>query len=170
MEFNGNDMFVANSAGSRGAAIHTSFATTIFQGSIYFGNNSADNGGGISSESSNLTFIPHGFSHHTLVSPPCINCRSVCNDRLGISDISFLNNTAHRGGAQYFDLYSNFSLFKQHMCTFRTIVQLSLVVQYMSQMYLNQASSFLSNAYTFEVSVSFTCFGKFNLESSTRPL
>ena len=29
-----------------------------------------------------------------------------------ISDISFFNNTARRGGAQYFDLYSNFSLFQ----------------------------------------------------------
>ena len=112
VEFNGTNMFVANSAGSIGAAIHTSFATTIFQGSSSFGNNSAEYGGGIYSESSNLTFIHHGVSHHTLVSQPCIDCSSVCNDLSTISDISFLNNTTRQGGPQYFDLYSNLSLFQ----------------------------------------------------------
>ena len=112
VKFNGRDMFVANSAGRKGAAIHTSFTTLIFQGGSSFVNNSAEYGGGVHTESSNLTFIHHGFSHHALVSPPCINCRSVCNDLSTISVISFLNNTANRGGAQYFDLYSNFSLFQ----------------------------------------------------------
>ena len=112
VEFNGRDIFGANSARSRGAAIHSSFTTLIFQGGSSFVNNSAEYGGGVHIESSNFTVAHHRFSHHALVSPPCINCGLVCNDLSTISDIKFLNNTALRGGAQYFDLYSNFSLFQ----------------------------------------------------------
>ena len=101
VEFNGKDLFVSNSAGSKGAAIHTSFTTLIFRGSSSFVDNSAEYGGGLHSEHSNLTF---GFSHHGKMSS--------CNDCNGHSTITFLNNFAYRGGAQYFDLYSNFSLYQ----------------------------------------------------------
>ena len=90
MKFN-SKVFVANSVTSKGAAIHASFSTLIFQGSSFFVNNSAKYGGGIYSESSNLTFVHHGSS------------------LLPSSENSFLN-IAMRGGAQYFDAYSNFSL------------------------------------------------------------
>ena len=100
---NGKDTFVANSAGSKGAAIHLSFTNLIFQGSSSFVNNSAKYGGGIHTESSNLTFVHHGTSHHTTV----LKC---CNNTSSISEYTFHNNVALRGGAQYFDLYSIFSL------------------------------------------------------------
>ena len=99
VKFNGKDLFAANSAGSRGAAIHASFTTLLFQGSSSFLDNSAAYGGGVHSEHSNLTF---GFSYPAKRSS-CINCN-------GHSSSSFVNNLALRGGAQYFDLYSNFSL------------------------------------------------------------
>ena len=112
VKFNGNNMFVANSAEIKGAAIHLSFSTLIFQGSSSFENNLADYGGGIHSESSNLTFIHLESSYHAKVSPSCINCKSVCNDPSTVAKNIFFNNTALRGGAQYFDLYSNFSLYQ----------------------------------------------------------
>ena len=63
--------------------------------------NSARYGGGIYSESSNLTFAHHEY--HAMVSP---HCRFTST----IPEISFLNNMAIHGGAQYFDLTSNFNL------------------------------------------------------------
>ena len=119
VKFNGNDMFVANSAGSKGAAIHTSFTTLIFQGSSSFENNSAEYGGGIHSDSSNLTVLHHKFCHHTRVLPSCINHKAASNNPSNITEISFLNNTALRGGAQYFDLYSNFSVYQTACVHFR---------------------------------------------------
>ena len=107
VKFNGNDMLLDNSAKNKGAAIHSSSTTLIFQGSSSFVRNSAMYGGGIHSESSNLTFVRHGSNHY--IPPCCINYKSVCSESLEPKNI-FLNNTAHRGGAQYFDLYSNFSL------------------------------------------------------------
>ena len=108
VEFNKKDVFVANSAGSKGAAIHASFTTLIFQGSSSFMNNSAEYGGGVYSESSNLTFVHLRFNHYL---PTHINC----NDSLTLN--VFLNNTALRGGAQYFDLYSNLTLYQRaHVC------------------------------------------------------
>ena len=103
VKFNGKNMFVANSAGSKGAAIHLSFTNLIFRGSSLFVNNSAKYGGGIHTESSNLTFVHHGSSHHTRV-------LKFCNKASSILGFSFRNNLALRGGAQYFDLYSIFSL------------------------------------------------------------
>ena len=67
-----------------GGRIQASSTTLIIQGSNSFLNNSANYGGGICSESSNLTVV---------------------HDR---SD--YLHNTALQGGAQYFDINSNFSL------------------------------------------------------------
>ena len=93
MEFNGKDVFVTNTAASKGAAIHASSSTLILQGSSSFVNNSADYGGGIYSESSNLT---------------------LAHDRS-----SYLNNTALRGGALYFDVNSNFSLHQTALSHFQ---------------------------------------------------
>ena len=112
VQFNGKDVFMANTARSRGAAIHTSFSTFIFQGSSSFMNNLAKYGGGVYSESSNLTFSLHVSSHQTRTLPLSINC-NICSDVFNqstIPEICFLNNKALRGGAHYFDLYSNFSL------------------------------------------------------------
>ena len=106
--FGGNNAFVGNTAGSKGAGIYTSFSTLIFQGSSSFVNNSAQYGGGIYSQSSNLTFAHNRSSQHTRISPSFINCK-LCG-AVSNSSISFTNNTALLGGAQYFDLYSNFSL------------------------------------------------------------
>ena len=103
VKFNGKNMFVSNSAGSNGAAIHLSFTNLIFRGSSLFVNNSAKYGGGIHTESSNLTFVHHGSSHHTRV-------LKFCNNTPSTPEFSFRNNLALRGGAQYFDLYSIFSL------------------------------------------------------------
>ena len=108
VKFNKNDMLLENSARNKGAAIHSSFTTLVFQGSSSFVNNSAKHGGGIHSESSNLTFVHHGSSHYTT---PCINYKSVYNESLDPENI-FHNNTAIRGGALYFDIYSNFSLYE----------------------------------------------------------
>ena len=103
VEFSGKDTFVVNSAKNKGAAVHVSFATLLFQGSSSFVSNSARYGGGIYSESSNLTFIHHESGYHAKVSPHCKFTST-------IPAISFLNNTAIHGGAQYFDLTSNFNL------------------------------------------------------------
>ena len=103
VEFNGKNMFVANSAGSKGAAIHLSLTNLIFRGSSLFVNNSAKYGGGIHTESSNLTFVHHESSYHTRV-------LKFCNNASSTLEFSFRNNLALRGGAQYFDLYSVFSL------------------------------------------------------------
>ena len=104
MQFHGRDMFVANSAENKGAGIHSFFTTLIFQGGSSFVNNSAIYGGGIYSKSSNLTFIHSRLEHYA----PCI---SVHNASLDPENV-FHNNTALRGGAQYFDLYSNFSVYQ----------------------------------------------------------
>ena len=103
----GSGMYVANLAESKGAAIHTSFTIFIFQGSSYFVNNLAEYGGGVYSQSSNITFVHRRSNHY---SQSCINCISVCSDYSAIPGNSFFNNTALRGGAQYFDLNSNFSV------------------------------------------------------------
>ena len=103
VKFNGKNIFVANSAGSKGAAIHLSLTNLIFRGSSLFVNNSAKYGGGIHTESSNLTFVHHASSYHTRVLKFCDNTSSTL-------EFSFRNNMALRGGAQYFDLYSVFSL------------------------------------------------------------
>ena len=107
VELNGKSTFVSNSAGSKGAAIHMSFTNLIIGGSSSFVGNSAEYGGGIHSESSNLTFVHHGSNRLTKLSP---SCKSVCNGLSTIPRNVFLNNTALRGGAHYFDLNSNFSL------------------------------------------------------------
>ena len=83
LELNDKDVFEANTA-TKGAAIHAFSSTLILQGNSSFVNNFANYGGGISSESSNLT-VAHNQS-------------------------SYLNNMALRGGAQYLDVNSNFSL------------------------------------------------------------
>ena len=108
MTFESSDAFIANTAESKGAAIYTSFSTLVFQGSSSFANNSAQYGGGIHSDSSNLTFAHNRSSQHTRKLPSCINCK-LCGAASNFS-ISFSNNTALLGGAQYLDLYSNFSL------------------------------------------------------------
>ena len=135
VEMNGKDVFVKNTA-TRGAAIHAfsstlilqgsssfvnnlaqhggaiqAFSTTlIIQGNNSFMNNSAEYGGGIHSESSNLTFAHHESSH-AKKSSSCIDC-SICNSVSSSSTlgISFVNNKALRGGAQYFDVTSTFNL------------------------------------------------------------
>ena len=84
VELNGKDLIVANATGSQCAENHTSSNTSIFQGSYSFVDDFANYGGGIYSESSNLTVVHNRTS--------------------------YLNNTALRGGAQYFDVNSNFSL------------------------------------------------------------
>ena len=111
MKFNGKHMFVTNSAGRKGAAIHMSFTTLIFQGTNFFINNSAEYGGGIYCESSNLTFVHYESNYYARVPLLCTNCKSVCNDLITIHENIFFSNTALQGGAQYFDLYSNFSLY-----------------------------------------------------------
>ena len=107
VEFHGKDVFVANTAGNKGAAVHVSFTTLIFQGSSSFASNSAEYGGGIYSKSSNLTFVS---SHYPRKS--CIDCKTGCNNLSTISDNRFVNNIALSGGAQYFDLSSNLSLYE----------------------------------------------------------
>ena len=112
VEFTGRSIFAANTAGNKGAAIHTSFTTLIFEGTSSFVNNSAKYGGGIQSESSNITFVNLETSHHMNVSQSCINYENCCDisNFTSVSGSSFLNNRADRGGALNFDLYSNFSL------------------------------------------------------------
>ena len=108
VELKGKDVFVANSAANKGAAIHTSFSTLVFQGSSSFVNNSAEYGGGIHSESSNLTFASN---HHASKSQSCIDC-SICNAIFTTPGSNFINNMALQGGAQYFDFNSNFNLYR----------------------------------------------------------
>ena len=145
VKFSGKDMFVANSVGSKGAAIHTSYSTLIFQGSSSFENNLAEYGGGIHSESSNLTFVHLASSYYAKESPPCINCKSFCNDSSTIT--IFFNNTALRGGAQYFDLNSNFSLYQKACVYFQDnratefggaiyVVDVPVTGQFLSQQYM----------------------------------
>ena len=110
VKFRGKDMFVTNSAESKGAAIHSSFTTLIFQGGSTFMGNSARYGGGIYSDSSNTTFVHQRSRYQAITS--CTKCKSFCSDPPTIPENSFLNNTALRGGAQYFDLYSNLSLYQ----------------------------------------------------------
>ena len=112
VEFSGRSIFAANTAGNKGAAIHTSFTTLIFEGTSCFVNNSANYGGGIQSESSNITFVNLQTSHHMNISQSCINYENCCDisNFTSVSGSSFLNNRADRGGALYLDQYSNFSL------------------------------------------------------------
>ena len=84
VEFDGKDLIVANATGRQCAENHASSSTSILQGSSSFMSNYANYGGGIYSERSYLIMVHH-------------NC-------------SYLNNMALRGGAQYFDVNSNFSL------------------------------------------------------------
>ena len=108
VEFSDNGTYIANTAGSKGAAIHTSFSTLIFQGISFFANNSARYGGGIYSESSNLTFARHKSSHQAKMPPSSIDSKTYSAG--SNFSISFVNNTAFQGGAQYLDVKSNFSL------------------------------------------------------------
>jgi len=145
VKFNGNDVFMANSARSKGgsvfathsivrftgntiiqksesthgAAIALSFATLIFQGSSFITSNSAEYGGAIHSESSNLTFASP--KAHLSIIQVCLNC-NVCQRKCiaassnntsqsNIHAISFVNNTALKGGALYLDQLTNFSLY-----------------------------------------------------------
>ena len=142
VKFNGNDLFVANKARSRGAAISLAFTTMIFQGDSSFVNNSAKYGGGVHCEGSNLIFVQHGSSH-------------------------FLNNTALRGGAQYFDLHSNLSLYQTTHVNFQEnhAIEFGGAI-YMHWIYLDLASFFLSNMCNSEVNASFTCSEKRNLLTS----
>ena len=112
VEFKGRSIFSANTAGTKGAAIHTSFTTLIFEGTSSFVNNSANYGGGVQSESSNITFVNLETNHHMNMSQSCINYENCCDKANFTSDFgsSFLNNRADRGGALYLDQYSNFSL------------------------------------------------------------
>lgn len=61
----------------------------VFQGNSFFESNAGYYGGGIYLESSNLTLV---------------NYRSI------VISTTYLYNMAFRGGAQYFDVNSNFSL------------------------------------------------------------
>ena len=114
IKFIGKDVFVANSAGSKGAAMHTSSTTLIFQGNSSFVNNSAEWGGGIHVEGSNITFVHNRSITYMKIPSPCISCKFF-NDGFNLPTILnhvFLNNLALRGGALYFDIYSNFSLYQ----------------------------------------------------------
>ena len=109
VQANGKTMFEANSARIKGAAIYTSFTSLIFKGGSYFIDNSAKYGGGIHSESTNITFLHDRSSHQPITLPSCTTCK-ICNEVSIPTEFFFLNNSALRGGAQYFDLYSNLSL------------------------------------------------------------
>ena len=116
VQANGKIMFEANSVQSKGAAIYTLFTTLTLKGGSYFVNNSAEYGGGIHSEVTKLVFLHDRSSHSAIVLPPCTNCKT-CNDVSTPNGIFFLNNSALRGGAQYFDLHSNLSLNQTvHVC------------------------------------------------------
>ena len=109
VQANGKTMFAANSARIKGAAIYTSFTSLIFKGGSYFIDNSAKYGGGIHSESTNIMFLHDRSSHQAITLPSCTTCK-ICNEVSIPTEFFFLNNSALRGGAQYFDLYSNLSL------------------------------------------------------------
>ena len=116
VKFNGMDVFMKNSARQKGGAIYSCFTTLIFEGSSSFMNNSAEYGGGIYSESSNVSFV-----HHRSTSPSSTNCK-ICHavsNRSSISPITFVYNTAVRGGAQYFDVNSNISLYQSVQVLFQ---------------------------------------------------
>ena len=57
---------MTNNAGQKGGAIHISFTTLIFEESSSFANSSAEYGGGIYSEGSNLTFVHHESNRNSL--------------------------------------------------------------------------------------------------------
>ena len=109
VQTNGKTVFAANSAQIKGAAMYTSFTSLIFKGSSYFIDNSAKYGGGIHSESTNVTFLHERSSHQATILLSCTTCK-ICNEVSIPTEFFFLNNSALRGGAQYFDLYSNLSL------------------------------------------------------------
>ena len=116
VQANGKTMFEANSAQSKGAAIYTLFTTLTLKGGSYFVNNSAEYGGGIHSEITKLEFLHDRSSHPAIVLPLCTNYKN-CNEVSTPNEIVFLNNSALRGGAQYFDLHSNLSLNQTaHVC------------------------------------------------------
>ena len=119
-------MFIANSAENKGAAIHSFFTSLIFQGSSSFINNSAEYGGGIHSESSNLTFIHHKFNHYTST---CIKYKSVCNETLEPESI-FHNNTESEVEHCILMFTLTLGCMKWHMYASKTIMQPSLVVSY----------------------------------------
>ena len=109
VQTNSKTVFEANSAQIKGAAIYTSFTSLIFKGSSYFIDNSAKYGGGIHYESTKVTFLHERSSHQATTLPSCTTCK-ICNEVSIPTEFFFLNNSALRGGAQYFDLYSNLSL------------------------------------------------------------
>ena len=84
VEFNGKDLTVANTIERQSPENHASSSTSILQGSSSFMSNRANYGGGIYSERCYLIMVHHNSS--------------------------YLNNMALHGGAQYFDVNSNFSL------------------------------------------------------------
>ena len=159
IQFNSRGMFIANSAENKGAAIHAFFTTLIFEGGSSFINNSAEYGGGIHSESSNLTFIYCIFNHYT---SNCINYKSVRNESLEPESI-FHNNISIGGGALYFDVYSNFSLYE----TAHVHFQDNHATEFGSAIYSVDVAGpgqFLSyNIRPSEGNGSFTCSGKSNL-------
>ena len=93
VELNGKDLITANTTGSQCVENEASSSTSILQGSSSFMSNCANYGGGIYSERSFLIMVHY-------------KC-------------SYLNNTALRGGAQYFDVNSNFSLHQTAHVNFR---------------------------------------------------
>ena len=116
VKFNGMDVFMKNSARQKGGAIYSCFTTLIFEGSSSFMYNSAEYEGGIYSESSNVSFV-----HHRSTSPSSTNCK-ICHavsNHSSISPITFVYNTAVRGGAQYFDVNSNISLYQSVQVLFQ---------------------------------------------------
>ena len=76
VKFSDKDVFVANQAAGKVAAICASSTNLIFQGSSSFINNSAKYGDGVHLQSSTLTFVQHGLRHHTRKSTDC----NICND------------------------------------------------------------------------------------------
>ena len=121
VEFNGKDLIVANTTGRQSAENHASSNTSILQGSSSFMNNFANYGGGIYAERSYLIMVHH-------------KC-------------SYINNTALRGGHNILMLIQTSACIKQHMSTSKTIMQLSLVVQYMLKMYLPEMNA----SFTFRI-------------------
>ena len=68
-------------------------------------------------------------------------------------------------------MFTQFSTcIKQHKYTFKTIMQLSMVVQYMLWMYLDHDSSFLSSMYPSKRSAFSACSGRSNHLTSTQIL
>ena len=134
VDTDGSNCFKNNMAMSEGGGIYAKQSEMILSGEEKFVTNSAGTKGAAVYTSS-TTLVVEGSS-------------------------SFLNNSAEYGGGiyhkrsslthsdveQYILIFTPTSAcIKQHVYTSRTIMQLSLVAQYMLQMYLDQASSFLSN-------------------------